>query len=196
MILLIAVLLGFTAGFIRAQINGSVLQPVGINKIGLVFISYLPQFFAFSFPLTRTKIPDSWIPVILIGSLLILLFFTWENRRLPGFWLLGLGLFCNFLAIVSNGGMMPLPPENAEKLLAPGSSLQLEIGQRAGFGKDVILLQESTNFFFLGDIFMLPEWMHFPLAFSIGDILISVGAFLFLYQLGKPDISPAEAHND
>jgi hypothetical protein len=192
MILLIAVFLGLTAGFARARINGTTYQSVELKSVGLVLLAYLPQLFAFFLPSTRTRIPDNWIPIILIGSQIILLYFAWINRKHPGFRLLCLGLFFNFLVIVLNGGMMPLPPENAAKLVPPGSDLQLEIGQRAGFGKDVILLKNDTNLWFLGDIFMLPEWINYPLAYSLGDILISIGAFWLLFELGNPKNNPTE----
>lgn len=108
------------------------------------------------------------------------------------FWLLGLGLLSNFTAIALNGGFMPLPPENAERLLAPGSEIILKVGERAGLGKDMILTREQTRLWFLGDVFMLPERIHYPLAFSIGDILIGMGAFLLLWELGRPQIKPKE----
>jgi len=192
MILLIAVFLGLTAGFARARINGSALQSVELRSTGLVFLAFLPQLFAFSLPLTQSRISDNWIPYILVGSQIILLYFAWKNRKLPGFWLLGLGLLFNFLAIVLNGGMMPLPPENAAMLIPPGSGFQLEIGQRAGFGKDVILLKKDTNLWFLGDVFNLPRWLNYPLAYSLGDILISMGAFWLLFELGNPKNNPTE----
>ena len=151
-----------------------------------MFIAYLPQFFAFYLPATRLFFPDRWIPIVLIGSQILLLIFAWANRRLPGFRLLGLGLFSNFLVIAFNGGMMPLPLENARMLIAPGSGITLEPGDRAGFGKDVVLLPENTILRFLGDIFMLPQCINYPLAFSIGDIFISMGAFCLLWELGGP----------
>ncbi len=104
-----------------------------------------------------------------------------------------MGLVCNFLAIALNGGMMPLPPENAQKLLPAGNQVVLEVGKRVGFGKDVLLPRELTVFWFLGDIFLLPEWVNYPLAFSVGDILISVGAFWLFWQLGAPHKSFREA---
>ena len=186
MILLVAVFFGLLAGFARAQISGTSYRPVELRSTGLVLLAYLPQFFAFSLPSTRSRIPDNWIPVILVGSQIILLYFAWINRKLPGFQLLFLGLLSNFLVIGLNGGMMPLPPENAALLIPPGSDLHLEIGQRAGVGKDVILLKENTKLWFLGDVFMLPEWINYPLAYSPGDILISIGAFWLLFELGKP----------
>jgi hypothetical protein len=192
MILLIAVIVGLTSGLIRARINGTTYQSVEIKSIGLVFLAYLPQFFAFNLPLTRTRIPTSWIPYILIGSQILLFWFVWVNRRVPGFHLLGLGLLSNFLAIALNGGMMPLLPENAARLVTPGSGMEFEIGQRAGFGKDVILAREETHLWFLGDVLMLPEWLRYPLAFSIGDILISMGAFWLLRELGNPNSHSTE----
>jgi len=186
MVLLIAVALGLICGYIRARLSGRQYQSIDIKLFWVVFLAYLPQLFAFYLPATRARIPDSWIPVILISSQLLLLIFAWVNRQVPGFRLLGLGLLSNFSAILLNGGMMPLMPNIAEKLVMPGSEAQLIPGQRIGFGKDILLEKHATRLWFLGDIFLLPGCLKYPLAFSIGDILISTGAFWLLWQLGGP----------
>jgi len=87
---------------------------------------------------------------------------------------------------------MPLPPENANRLIPPGSGIMLKVGERFGLGKDIVLTRAQTNLWFLGDIFMLPEWFNYPLAFSLGDILISTGAFWLLWELGSPRSHPKE----
>lgn len=184
MILLVSLLLGLGAGLLRACLAGRPYRSVNLKNIWLVFIGYLPQFFAFFLPATRSKFPDSWIPAVLISSQLLLLVFVGSNLKLPGFWMLGLGLLSNFLAIVMNGGMMPLPFENALRLIKPGSGITLEPGDRAGFGKDIVLLKEDIRLWFLGDVIMLPDWFNYPLAFSIGDIFIGMGAFWLLWELG------------
>ena len=186
MILLIAVALGLASGFLRAKLSGRPYQSVEVRYVWLVFAAYLPQFFAFYLPATRTTFPDSWVPVVLIGSQILLLLFTWLNRKLPGFWLLGLGLLANFLVISLNGGLMPLMPENAARLLPAGSPVSLQLGERVGFGKDILLEKADTRLWLLGDVFLLPEIFRYPLAFSIGDILISTGAFWPLWKLGSP----------
>ena len=186
MIMLIAVASGLIAGSFRARLTKRTYQPVAIRYVSLVFIAYLPQFFAFFLPATRQTFPDAWVPPLLVGSQALLLIFAWFNRRLYGFLLLGLGLLANFLAISLNGGLMPLTPHNAEKLLPPNSQVELRLGERVGTGKDILLEKEDTRLWFLGDIFTLPEWMKYPLAFSIGDILISMGAFWLFWQLGGP----------
>jgi hypothetical protein len=186
MILLLAVALGLASGFLRAKLSGRPYQVLEIRYVWLVFAAYLPQFFVFNLPATRSNIPDDWASIALITSLVLLLIFAWFNRRLPGFWLLGLGLFANFLVICLNHGFMPLFPENTARLIPAGSTVSLQIGQRVGFGKDILLSKAGTHLWFLGDVFMLPGIFGYPLAFSIGDILISTGAFWLLWELGNP----------
>ncbi len=192
MVLLIAVALGLICGFLRAKLRGNSMRAIELRWIWLVFVAFIPQFLAFSFYPTQRQIPDTWIPFILIGSQLMLLVFAWVNRKAPGFWLLGLGLLLNFLVISMNGGFMPLPPENANRLIAPGSGIVLEVGERAGLGKDIVLARADTRLWFLGDVFMLPAWLNYPLAFSLGDILIAAGAFWLLCELGRPLNHPEE----
>lgn len=186
MILLTAVAFGVLCGFIRARMNHTSLKSPEIKHIWLVLAGFLPQFFAFSFPATRTAISDRGVAWALIVSQLLLLVFIWINRKIPGGWWMGLGLLLNFIVILINGGMMPLTPENAQHLLPEGSSIALQLGARVGISKDVLLEKAHTNLWFLSDIFLLPEWLHYPLAFSIGDICLSVGAFYLFWQMGKP----------
>ncbi len=87
---------------------------------------------------------------------------------------------------------MPLPPENAERLIPPGSGITLLPGERAGLGKDIVLARADTRLWFLGDVFMTPDWLNYPVAFSIGDILIAMGAFWLLWELGRPQSQPKE----
>jgi len=192
MVLLIAVALGLISGWMRAKITGGQMRMIDFRHLWLVFIAYIPQFFAFYFTPTQKLIPNSWIPFLLIGSQIFLLIFAWINRKVEGFWLLGFGLLCNFTAITLNSGFMPITPDNAQKLIPSGSNLVLELGKRVGLGKDILLLKEETALWFLGDVFTLPPWMSYPLAFSIGDILISIGALWLLWELGRPQNNPKE----
>ncbi len=193
MVLLIAVALGLISGLMRVKITKGQMQMVDLRHLWLVFIAYIPQFIAFYFTPTQKLIPDSWIPLFLIGSQILLLIFAWINRKVEGFWLLGFGLLCNFTAIALNGGFMPITPDAAQKLIPPGSNLVLELGERVGLGKDILLLKEETTLWFLGDVLTLPTWIGYPLAFSIGDIFISMGAFWLLWELGRPQKNSLEA---
>ncbi len=185
MILLVAVASGLVCGFLRARLSNRPFVAVEVRHAWLVLIAYLPQFFAFYLPATRSVFPSDWVSVALIGSQFLLLLFAWLNRRLPGFWLLGLGLLANLLVISLNGGLMPLMPENAARLIPQGSPVVLRLGERVGFGKDILLEKAAARLWFLGDVFMLPDFFRYPLAFSIGDILISMGAFWLLWDMGS-----------
>jgi hypothetical protein len=186
MILLFAVIIGITAGLLRAWMGKRTYGSLSLKGIWLVFLAFLPQFFAFNFQPTRVLIPNSTIPWVLVASQLALFIFVWLNRRQAGFFLLGFGLACNFVVISLNGGMMPISPETASQLIAPGATVDLQIGQRAGLSKDIVLPIENTRLAWLGDRFTLPGWMPYKAAFSIGDILISIGAIWLLWKLGGP----------
>ncbi len=140
----------------RAKITGGQMRMIDIRHLWLVFIAYIPQFFAFYFTPTQKLIPDRWIPLLLIGSQVFLLIFALINRKVEGFRLLGFGLLCNSTVIALNSGFMPITPDNAQKLIPPGSNLILELGERVGLGKDILLLKEETVLWFLGDVFTLP----------------------------------------
>ncbi len=161
-------------------------QAVQIQHIWLVLAAYIPQFFIFFLPATRSTIPDQWVAALFVFSQVLLLAFIWINRGIPGGWLMGIGLLLNFLAIILNGGMMPLTPQNAQHLLPAGSTVTLTLGERVGVSKDILLEKSATRLWFLGDVFLLPEWFNFPMAFSPGDVLLSLGAFWLFWELGNP----------
>jgi len=186
MILLFAVISGLLVGISRAWINKRSYKFISLKGVWLVFAAFLPQFMAFNFTASRSWIQDTWIPPLLFASQLMLLIFAWLNRKQAGFWLLGLGLLSNMLVIGLNGGMMPISPETARRLIEPNTNVDLQTGQRLGFSKDVLLAVEDTRLAFLSDRFTLPDGFPFQAAFSLGDILIGIGAFWLFWSLGGP----------
>ena len=183
MILLYAVLAGLLAGLLRAWAGRRPLQVPDLRLTGLVILVFLPQFFAFYFPLTRKSIPDKWASIALAVSQVIFLFFTWVNRRQPGFWMLGLGLFFNLAVILPNGGWMPITPQAASRIYPDSPSSSWKIGDRLGTGKDIVLRPKDIRLEWLSDRFVFP--IGLKMAFSLGDVLISVGAFWFCWSFGS-----------
>ena len=185
MILLLAVILGLIATFIRARLKNRTLKLPPFHLEWLVFVSVIPQVFAFYVPSVGRLIPESIIPFLQILTMLGLLIFAAMNLTTPGFWALSLGLLSNFVVIVLNGGWMPILPETLHRMVPTQPIEVWEVGTRLGFTKDRILTYEETKLVFLSDIFTLPQWIPYKVAFSIGDVFISIGAFLLLWSLSQ-----------
>lgn len=184
MVLLTAVLIGLTAGLCRAWIGKRKYRVYELKSPGLVLLAFVPQFIAFFLPVTRQQISDRFASILFISSLIVLLVFSLFNIRKASFWPISAGFLLNALVIIFNGGWMPIRPELVQKLNpnAPAGSWQL--GQRLGDSKDIVLAPEATRLWFLSDRFLLPDWVSFQAAFSLGDALIFLGVIWLLWSLG------------
>lgn len=118
--------------------------------------------------------------VVHIGSYLLVFVFLALNVRVPGVWLIGLGAFLNFLAIAANGGVMPA---DADAI------------RRAGMARDEGSFEnsqvvENPRLLILGDRFALPESWPVSNVFSVGDVLIVLGAALGMHQVSGSRVVP------
>jgi len=173
-LLLAAILAGLLVVFFK----GGRLKGIKLQAVWLVFCGTLLQLLVLNLP--PTSMPDYFVAIGLVTSQLLLLIFAGLNRGRPGFWLLILGLGLNFLVISLNGGFMPISPELAAKL-SPGTAL--EIGQRFGQSKDIVLPMPITRLEWLSDRFFIATGLT-RIAFSLGDIFIAAGAFWVIQTLG------------
>jgi hypothetical protein len=189
-LLILAIVVGLIAGLARAQLNHRPLRVPAVSQIWLVLVAFAAQAVVFQIPATRRIIPDSIASGIFIGSQLLLMVFIWINRRSPGFWSLGVGLFLNLIAIVFNGGWMPISTETMRRLFPPTALGSLQVGKRFAFSKDQVFDVGSIRLDFLADRFLLPGWIPYRVAFSVGDVLISFGAFLLFWSIGSPQPRP------
>lgn len=105
-------------------------------------------------------------------SYLLLFVFLWINRNLPGNILLALGFFLNFFVIMINGGAMPVNLEGLD-------SSYVTMLQNNEF-PTYRILDSSTKFPWLSDMFIIP-WPKGK-AFSVGDIVISIGIFWLVFK--------------
>ncbi len=150
-----------------------------------------PVALALQLPLMRAPAaraaPDLLWPRIAFGaSYLLLGWALWANRRLPGISWLAAGVFLNGLAVVANGGYMPIAPQTVA-VLGDGA---WPVGTHHGVSKDVVLPFSATRLWFLSDIFVVPRPFPWPVAFSIGDVLIVVGVARFARQVPAGEAKP------
>jgi len=140
----------------------------------LIIIAVLVQ----SIPFALSS-PSSFVELkkaLLILSYVLLLWALSRNLNSWGMRILLLGTLLNFVAIVANGGLMPVSPE--ARLWAGKPA----IGE-SGFGKvlpegtGVLLPIDQTNLWLLSDIIPINS-IHAVL--SVGDVLIAFGLFIFI----------------
>ncbi|MBX2999188.1 MAG: DUF5317 domain-containing protein [Caldilineaceae bacterium] len=150
----------------------------------LVSVAIIPQILAFYLPATGQLFSKEAASVALVISQIGLCFFVWMNRRTPAFWILGLGLLLNLTVILANGGLMPVSPETIMRLMPDLPAESWQIGERFGRSKDIVLLPSQTLFPWLSDRFVTPAWYPQSAAYSLGDVVIALGAFYLLWQAG------------
>jgi hypothetical protein len=126
----------------------------------------------------------------LVSYLPLAAFFT-LNRTTPGVLATGAGAALNLIAIAANGGTMPA---SASAVKAAGIPL------RSAFENSAPV--RDANLWFLGDIFAIPKSLPLANVFSVGDVLIVLGAAWFIHAAsGSRLVSakyrcPADAESD
>ena len=117
--------------------------------------------------------PDWLHPALHLATYGVALWFVFVNRSVPGASIIGLGGLCNFVVIAANGGTMPASRDALEAAgIAHGP---------AAFANSGVL--HGAHLGFLGDVFAIPASWPVHNVFSVGDVLIAVGAFVLLHRV-------------
>ena len=194
MILAFAVIVGLIAALIRHR--GLAVGQIGAIPLRSAWLAFLAL--ALQIPLLRAPFAAPQQlgaqQTLFLLSHLLLLAFIWHNRRIIGIQIVGVGVLCNLLVVLANGGLMPITPETLVRI-NPGSALdQWPVGFHYGYSKDVILPRADTVLWLLSDILVMPPPFIWPTAFSLGDLLIAIGIVVLLQgplSLPRPAITEA-----
>ena len=128
--------------------------------------------------LVISVMPEAGLPVhvpLHLASYALAGYCVYANRDLPGILLIGLGGAANALAIAANGGVMPA---SASAVAAVG------LPAEPGFANSTVVADAHLSF--LGDVFAFGG--PFPNVFSIGDVLIGLGAIWFIVALSRAEV--------
>jgi hypothetical protein len=160
-----AVAAGFLAGgslkpFERLRVHWWALAPLGLA----LQAAPVPD-------LLRVR-PDTLAAVMLVASYGALIAFAAVNRRLPGAWLVLIGLALNLVVIASNGGM-PVDPAALRAAGATSVSIEGDAKHHLMTGDDAVA--------FLGDTLPVPAPIGAVL--SIGDVVLYAGVAWFVISL-------------
>ena len=100
--------------------------------------------------------------------------FLWVNRDIPGFKVIALGAAMNFAAIAANGGIMPAA-DHAVAL----AGLPTDWGGLYANSAPI----PHPSLLVLGDIFAVPSNLPFANVFSIGDLVVVIGAGIGVHRI-------------
>lgn len=126
--------------------------------------------------------PEAFVDVkriCMITSYVLLLWVLSRNFNFRSVRIMTLGSLLNFIAIIVNGGLMPVSPE-ARQLAQMMPLDQSQFGMVLPEGSGVLLPIDQTNLWFFTDI--IPA-SHFAGVYSIGDILLIIGFLIFLMEI-------------
>ena len=162
MFLVLSVALGLLFAIVLGG-DASRLQSVRFRHTWAVLLALVGQLVLFlpigaSIPAGAARFAHSCTYVLLF-------WFALANIRLKALWLVYAGLASNALAILVNGGRMPVSREAASA---------------AGVADFHNVSESASRLHFLGDVFAIPRELPFANVFSVGDVLIGLGAIAFI----------------
>jgi hypothetical protein len=141
----------------------STLADVRIRGKGLVFAAITLQLVAFPVDLLPWSTPTAVASAIWLCSYGLLVAMLLLNARMPGLPLIAAGLVSNVIAIVANGGLMPV---RGAALRAAGTDYDVH-------NNSVQLAAPHLGA--LVDRWAAPHWVPFATVYSVGDVLIALG---------------------
>jgi len=159
MFILYAIPIGIVAGYLMGG-RLDRLSAVRFRWAPVALLGLAVQIALFSDPLAGV-VGDAG-PTIYVASAAAVLIAVLRNLDITGLPIVALGAALNLLAIVANGGSMPVDPGAAAVIggVSPDSNSSVPTDPALGP---------------LTDIFAIPAWVPFANVFSVGDVLLGVG---------------------
>jgi hypothetical protein len=134
---------------------------------GLFYLAIAIQLVAFPVLALPWRTPDRVAVVLWLMSYGLFALGAACNLRIPGVPLVTAGMLANVAAILSNGGHMPALPA---ALRAAGLHFEQSRNSAA---------LSAPHLSWLVDRWAAPDWVPLANVYSVGDVLIAVGGFVF-----------------
>lgn len=175
------IVFGLIAGFIRAGWrNGfAALSQIRI-KGGIVFPILLALQFALYFLHDEFSFVERYNGFMFMAVYVAGLYVLLVNRKEKGFWWIFAGVALNFIVMLVNGGKMPVSVEAAASVLEP---VYVDMLQNGTAVSKHAALTDSTILPFLGDIIPITKPYPRSQVISVGDVVMNVGIFIYLYSV-------------
>lgn len=160
--ILYAILAGILIGLVSGG-SPARLGDMHFRWAPLIAVGMAGQLLLFSTPLGGV-LGDA-APIAYAASNALVLVAVWRNIAIPGLPLVLIGGASNLIAILANGGYMPVSREAVAAM-----------GRLPKEGYSNSRLFDGAVLGPLTDLFAMPTWIPLANVFSIGDILIGTGA--------------------
>jgi hypothetical protein len=144
------------------------LAELRLRAIWLLFVALGLQVVAFPFGFLPWETGETPAKALWLASYACLLVAAALNRATRGVPIVAVGLLLNLAAIVANGGQMPVLPGARD---ASGHSYVSEANSVAD--PDPVLG-------WLVDRWAAPDWVPLANVYSVGDVVIALGAFVLV----------------
>lgn len=162
----------FALGLLTVPLAGGrlgALADLRLRKWGVLVVAFFLQLLAL-----KTNLPHNVAAGLNLSTYALGVWYLAVNLHLPGMWLVALGTGTNVLAMVANKGIMPTTQAALDTAGLPG-------GNGSTFVNSAVLPDARIEFF--GDIFAVPRGLPLHNVFSVGDILIILGALVLVHRL-------------
>lgn len=174
------------AACLLAMLRGGQLKNLAALELRFAWLPlamFALQFGFVLFPLGQGELYFKIVPWVTVLTYALLILFLALNRELPGLKLILLGAALNLAVILANGGYMPVSraalvrSDHLDKVFVQGERAYV-LGS-----KDIVLERDETRLLPLSDVLKVPGALEVPATFSIGDMLIMLGASWLAYRV-------------
>jgi hypothetical protein len=173
MVFLDSVLVALVLGILLGG-SPSALGELRVRRLWLAYAAIALQVVAFPSQVLPWSTPEGVARGLWLVSYALLIAMIVQNRHLRGIVIVGVGLACNLVAILDNGGLMPVTSDAL---------------RRAGLNYDVrnnSVSLAAPHLSALVDRFAAPGWLPLGNVFSVGDVLIGVGIVSVIVLAMRP----------
>lgn len=163
MVLALPLLLGL---LVSLALGGSLraVASVRLRGVWLFYLAIGAQVVAFPFAFLPWSTPDSLQRILWLCSYGLLALGAAWNLHVRGMRLIVAGMTLNLAAILANGGRMPVLPD---AMRAAGHEYGVQMNSIAA---------ADPRLDWLVDRWAAPEWVPLANVFSVGDVVIALGA--------------------
>lgn len=178
MLIILCLFLSVVIGWIRGG-ELSNFQKLNFKKLWLLILAFALQFFIVTFGMTNNAfVLDNYKTLYMIsyGLLIVYLIVNITNRQLL---VLLAGVILNTLVFVSNNGRIPISVDGL-KLAGLNDLADLVVADKLYL---YVKLTENAKYGALSKIITLQKPFPYTAVVSIGDVLVSLGVFIFIQSV-------------